>query len=128
MKISHIAMWAKDIDKLKDFYVKYFAATPNKKYINEQKGFSSYFLTFPDSCCRLEIMHKSSIPESSEYVFPQYIGLIHIAISVGSEHKVEELTARLALDGYTIVEEPRKDGYFESVVLDPENNRLELTI
>lgn len=34
MKIEHIAIWAKDIEKLKAFYDKYFDAQANDKYIN----------------------------------------------------------------------------------------------
>ncbi len=129
MKIEHVAIWANDIEVLKDFYVKYFSATANDKYTNKKKGFTSYFLAFPDGGCRLEVMHKNDIPETNNDAFKQFIGIIHLAISVGSQEKVKELTMQLAEAGYTIVDNPRRtgDGYYESVVLDPENNRLEIT-
>ena len=49
---------------------------------------------------------------------------------MGSEEKVNELTAKLADDGLKVLDGPRRtgDGYYESVVLDPENNRIEITI
>jgi lactoylglutathione lyase len=58
------------------------------------------------------------------------MGLAHLAISVGSIQGVEELTGRLRKDGFEVVDGPRHtgDGYFESVVLDPDGNRIEITI
>jgi lactoylglutathione lyase len=60
----------------------------------------------------------------------QYMGLIHFAVSVGSEEKVNALTEQLRADGFIIAGEPRRtgDGYYESVILDPENNRIEITL
>lgn len=50
-------------------------------------------------------------------------------MSVGSEDEVRARTERLRADGFTIASEPRRtgDGYFESIVLDPDGNRLEIT-
>jgi lactoylglutathione lyase len=58
------------------------------------------------------------------------MGLTHIAFSLGSENRVDELTAALRAAGFTIVDGPRRtgDGYYESVILDPDGNRLELTL
>jgi len=44
MRIEHIALWARDIEKLRTFYEKYFSATASGKYTNSAKRFSSYFL------------------------------------------------------------------------------------
>ncbi len=129
MKIEHIAIWARDIEMLKCFYEKYFAATANDKYKNKGKEFSSYFLNF-HSGCRLEIMQMPCIPDSADDPYKQFIGFIHMAISVGSIDKVDALTRELAMDGYEVIDGPRKtgDGYYESVVLDPEDNRIEITL
>jgi lactoylglutathione lyase len=56
------------------------------------------------------------------------MGLTHLALSVGSESHVDELTQRLKNDGYPVLDGPRRtgDGYYESVVLDPDGNRLEI--
>lgn len=128
MRIEHIAIWADDLEKLKDFYVKYFAAAAGDKYINQDKNFESYFLSFEQGC-RLEIMHQPSIPKNQNDTVEQYRGLIHFAISVGDKSKVLELTEELREDGYEIVDEPRRtgDGYFESVILAPESNRMGIT-
>ena len=56
------------------------------------------------------------------------MALTHLAISLGSEAAVDELTARRA-EGIVVLDGPRRtgDGYYESVVLDPEGNRIEIT-
>jgi lactoylglutathione lyase len=60
----------------------------------------------------------------------QRMGFTHLAVSVGSKPAVDELTSRLRHDGYEVVDGPRVtgDGYYESVVLDPDGNRIEVTI
>ena len=128
MKIEHIALWSHDIEKLKAFYQRYFDATANDKYINAGKGFESYFLCF-DSGARLELMQMPGIPDNKNDVMDQATGFIHIAMCVGSKEKVDELTGQLELDGYPIIGKPRTtgDGYYESVILDPDDNRIEIT-
>ena len=129
MKIEHLAIWVSDLEKMKMFYEKYFSAEAGQQYHNPNKNFYSYFLSFEEGC-RLELMQKSSIPENQNDVQQQYLGLIHFAISVGSKERVDTLTEQLRADGYAVVGEPRTtgDGYYESVILDPENNRIEITI
>lgn len=129
MHIEHVAMWAKDLERLKAFYERYFEAQAGAKYTNAMKHFTSYFLTFA-SGARLELMHMPTIPLSEDNVDQQFTGLIHLAFSTGSVARVDALTEQLRLDGYRIVGEPRwtGDGYYESVVLDPEDNRIEITV
>ena len=129
MRIEHAAIWAKDIERLRAFYEKYFLATTSDKYINLAKEFSSYFLSF-ESGARLEIMQMDSVRESGNEPTGDYFGLAHIAISVGSKERVDQLTAMLKNDGYRVLDGPRNtgDGYYESAVLDPEGNRLEITV
>jgi lactoylglutathione lyase len=59
----------------------------------------------------------------------QRMGLTHLAISVGSEQRVDELTLRIKAQGYPVLDGPRRtgDGYYESVVIDPDGNRIEIT-
>ena len=129
MKIEHVAVWCEDLEALRVFYEAYFGAKAETKYVNEAKGFESYFLSF-DSGARLELMHMRTIPSSITGLSKQFTGLAHIAISVGSKLEVEAITSRLRADGHTVIGEPRTtgDGYYESVVLDPEMNRLEVTV
>lgn len=127
MRIEHLAIWTKDLEGLRNFYVTYFGATAAPKYTNPAKNFESYFLSFDDGC-RLELMHKPEIPETTNDPHRQFTGIIHFAISVDSKALVDALTERLRKDGYAVVGEPRRtgDGYYESVVLDPEGNRVEI--
>jgi lactoylglutathione lyase len=129
MKIEHLAIWATDIEKLKDFYCKYFGAVSNELYFNKTKNFRSYFLSFKE-CCRLEVMQMPGIEAKSAKTGKQFLGIAHFAISVGDKQKVDSLTEMLRNDGFVVAGEPRitGDGYYESVVLDPEGNRIEITI
>lgn len=128
IRIEHLAIWVKDLEDMKAFYMKYFKATSNEKYFNPAKNFSSYFLSFGDGC-RLELMHKPEIPANANDVQHQYTGIIHFAIALGSKEDVDQLTDQIQQDGYEVVGAPRTtgDGYYESVILDPEGNRIELT-
>jgi lactoylglutathione lyase len=126
-KIEHVAMYCQNLEIIKDFYEKYFGCKSGPKYINAAKGFESYFLSFEDGS-RLEIMTKTSVNES---INPkELLGLTHLAMSVGSKEKVDKLTKKIEDDGYEVVGPPRTtgDGYYESVILDPELNRIEITI
>lgn len=129
MKIEHVAIWADDLEKMRLFYMKYFDAVCSDKYTNDKKGFSSYFLSFGESKTRLEIMNRPDIKnEPDRRGFMK--GIAHIAISVGGKDLVNSLTEQLRTDKYIIAGEPRTtgDGYFESVVLDPEGNYVEITV
>ena len=129
MRIEHIAIWTHHLEELRQFYERYFGATAGEKYVNPRTSFESYFLTF-EGGARLELMRMPTIPASLNNVEAQFTGLIHVAISVGSEEAVDQLTARLRADGYRVLDGPRRtgDGYYESVVLDPDGNRVEITV
>ncbi|MGR3810107.1 VOC family protein [Jiulongibacter sp. NS-SX5] len=127
-KIEHLALYCSDLEAMRAFYQQYFSATANEKYINEKKGFESYFLSFDDGS-RLEIMTKTGIDVLSVPGFER-LGYTHFAMSVGSKEEVDRITNQLRSDGYTVAGECRTtgDGYYESVVLDPEGNRIEITV
>ncbi|MEL6718482.1 MAG: VOC family protein [Bacteroidota bacterium] len=127
MHIEHLAIWVKDLEAMKCFYEQYFQAKAGTLYHNPKKNFTSYFLSF-EKGCRLELMHKPEILNNQNE--DQYIGIIHFAISVGSKEKVDNLTEALRQAKFPVIGEPRTtgDGYYESVVLDPEGNRIEITI
>ena len=46
MRLNHVALWADDIESVRLFYMKYFGALCNDRYVNESKKFTSYFLSF----------------------------------------------------------------------------------
>ena len=126
MKIEHVAIWVKDLEGMKTFYTTYFEGTANSKYQNIDKKFESYFISFKEGA-RLELMRKAGIDKDDSN---DRVGWAHIAISLGSEEAVNQLTERLQKDGYLLVNGPRLtgDGYYESVIEDPEGNLLELTV
>lgn len=127
MKIEHIAIWTADLERMKQFYLQFFDLQSNEKYYNPKKQFTSYFLSFKDGA-RIELMHR---PEISEFIKKpgSMLGLTHFAISVGSKEKVDSLTERIRNAGHSIIGEPRTtgDGYYESVIADPEGNWIEIT-
>jgi len=127
MRIEHIAIWTNKLEALKTFYETYFVARANQKYTNPKTHFESYFLTF-DTGSRLELMHRPDIEGTQ--AAEQSVGYAHLAFSVGSRKEVDRLTQRLAEDGYQVVSGPRTtgDGYYESVVLDLDGNRMEITV
>ena len=127
MKIEHIAMYVNDLDAAKDFFVKYLDGKANDGYHNTKTDFRSYFISFDDGA-RLEIMNKSGMVDADKHL--NRTGLIHIAFSVGSKERVDELTGRLKADGYDVVSGPRVtgDGYYESCIVVIEGNQIELTI
>jgi lactoylglutathione lyase len=126
VRIEHVALWTRDLERLRGFYERWFGARAGERYENAGTGFSSYFLAF-ESGARLELMRMDSIPDG---VPAQATGLAHFAVSVGSEARVDALTAELAAAGVEVLDGPRRtgDGYYESVVLDPDGNRVELTV
>jgi lactoylglutathione lyase len=102
MYIEHLAIWCKDLETMKDFYVKYFDGVPNNKYHNPNKQFSSYFLRF-EKGPRIELMQMPGIPDNLNDVMKQFMGLIHFAISVGSEEKVKHVNRTISADGFVVV-------------------------
>ena len=128
MKIDHLAIWVDDLETMRAFYLKYFETTSGERYTNEKKQYTSYFIYFGEDKTRLELMHQTSITDiAGQRGFAK--GLAHFSISVGGKEKVNKLTEWLRADSYIIFSEPRTtgDGYYESVVLDPEGNYLEIT-
>jgi lactoylglutathione lyase len=129
MRIEHVAIWTKDLERLKSFYETYFEGRAGETYRNPAKGFESIWLTFPSGGARLELM-RSATYAAGGAGGDAGLGYAHLALSVGSEERVVALTERLKKDGFRVLDGPRTtgDGYFESVVLDPEGNRVEITV
>lgn len=126
MKINHIAIYVSDLESSRQFYEKYFGARSNAMYHNVRTGLKTYFLSF-DGNVRIEIMSRAECEKATGSEFQ--LGFTHLAFSVGSRDEVDMLTARLEVDGYAVASRPRMtgDGYYESVVLDNDGNRIEIT-
>lgn len=124
MRIHHIAIWTFRLEEMKEFYTRYFQGTSNEKYVNPKKGFESYFIRFDDGA-ELELMSRADVQNVP--IEENRRGLTHFAFLIDSKEEVLRLTEELRAKGYTVAGEPRTsgDGYFESVVLDPDGNRVE---
>ena len=127
MKIEHVALYVNDLDKARDFFVKYLDAKSNEGYHNVKTDFRSYFLSF-DEGARLEIMNKPGMADLPKDL--ARTGYVHLAFSVGSKDKVDTLTAELQANGYEVVSGTRTtgDGYYESCVVAIEGNQIEITV
>ena len=127
MRIEHIAMYVADLEKARDFFIKYFEAVSNDGYHNPNTGFRSYFLSFDDGA-RLEIMNKPTMADMDKPL--DRSGYAHIAFSVGDKEKVDELTKLMREDGFEVISGPRTtgDGYYESCIVGIEGNQIEITI
>ena len=127
MKIEHVAMYVNDLEAARNFFVQYFGGCANDGYHNKSTDFRSFFISFDDGA-RLEIMKKPGMEDDRKA--PDRTGYIHVAFSVGSRDKVDELTQRLLTDGYTVISGPRTtgDGYYESCVVAIEDNLVEITV
>ena len=126
MKIEHIALYVNGLEAARDFFTTYFGGKSNHGYHNPRTGFRSYFVSFDDGA-RLELMNK---PEMADRDKPlNRTGYAHVAFSVGSKERVDELTAQLRADGYEVVSGPRTtgDGYYESCIVAVEGNLIEIT-
>lgn len=126
MTIEHAAMYVNDLETMRDFFVTYLQASSNDGYHNVKTGFRSYFLSF-DGGARLEIMQKPVMEDPDKKL--NRTGWVHVAFRLGSREKVDMLTSRLKADGYEVLSGPRVtgDGYYESSILGPEENQIELT-
>lgn len=127
MTIDHVAMYVEDLEKARDFFVKYLDGKANEGYHNRFTDFQSYFIAF-DGGTRLELMTRPGLIDSGNELLKT--GYIHIAFQVGSKEKVDTLTERLRKDGFEVISGPRTtgDGYYESSVVGVEDNQIEITI
>ncbi|MBQ4059831.1 MAG: VOC family protein [Lachnospiraceae bacterium] len=127
MRIEHVAMYVNDLEKTKEFFMRYFNASANEGYYNKTTDFHSYFLSFDDGA-RLEIMNKPQMMDAEKGI--NRTGFVHIAFSLGSKEAVDMLTEKMRNDGYNVITGPRTtgDGYYESCIIGIEGNQIEITV
>ena len=126
MRIDHVALYCRDLEGMRAFFLKYFDAFSNDKYHNPRTGLSTYILSFNEGSCRLELMNRPDMVEVD--AANNNTGFIHLSFSIGSKEMVDKKTLELSQAGYTVVSGPRTtgDGYYESAVGDPDGNLVEL--
>lgn len=76
---------------------------------------------------RLEFMNNTEMDDVEKS--RKRTGFIHLVFSVGGKADVDRMTEKLRNDGYEVISGPRTtgDGYYESCILDPEGNQIEIT-
>ena len=128
MRIHHIAIYCRDLELTKDFFIHYFGAQSGSPYHNPRTGLRTCFLIFNEGSTRIELMTHPDTVDADPTA--RCVGYTHLSIAVGSREIVNSLTGRLAADGYTVVSQPSitGDGYYESCILGPENMEIEITV
>ena len=126
MRIEHVAIWVRDLEQMRAFYTEAFGGVCGQLYENPATGFKSYFVSLGEGA-RLELMHRPGLgpPPASAAA-----GYAHLALALGSRAAVDAAVAALRQRDVPVESGPRVtgDGYYEAVVLDPERNRVELTV
>ena len=127
MRIDHAALFCKDLEQMRQFFIDYFDARSNEQYHNPRTGLRTYILSFTEGSTRLELMSRPDVLDADPS--QPAIGYVHLSFAVGSKKGVDLLTRRLAADGYTVTSGPRTtgDGYYESCILGPEGIQIEIT-
>ena len=127
MRIDHAALFCRDLEQMRQFFIDYFDARSNEQYHNPRTGLRTYILSFTEGSTRLELMLRPDVQDADPS--QPAIGYVHLSFAVGSRKGVDLLTRRLAADGYTVTSSPRTtgDGYYESCILGPEGIQIEVT-
>ncbi len=130
--LEHVAIWTRNLEEMKEFYYAYFNGQAGEKYQSTSDFnafFESYFLSFGDGC-RLELMKMDAIPEGGRENGYEALGLTHLAFSVDTEEEVDALARRAQEESRTVILAPHHtgDGYYEACILDPDGNRVEITV
>ena len=127
MRIDHAALFCRDLEQMRQFFIEYFDARSNEQYHNPRTGLRTYILSFTEGSTRLELMLRPDVQDAEPS--QSAIGYVHLSFAVGSRKGVDLLTRRLAADGYTVTSSPRTtgDGYYESCILGPEGIQIEIT-
>ena len=127
MRIDHAALFCRDLEQMRQFFIDYFDARSNEQYHNPRTGLRTYILSFTEGSTRLELMQRPDVLDADPS--QPAIGYVHLSFAVGSRKGVDLLTRRLAADGYTVTSGPRTtgDGYYESCILGPEGIQIEVT-
>jgi lactoylglutathione lyase len=127
VRIEHVAVWVRDLEGMRAFYVERLGASSSALYHNERTGFMSYFISFAEGA-RLELMSRPDVvaerPREATLA-----GYAHLALCMGGRPAVDRLVQTLEAAGVAILSQPRTtgDGYYEAVIEDPEGNHIELT-
>lgn len=126
VRIAHVALWTRDLDRAAGFWREQFGAVVGPLYASMRRpGFTSRFITLAEGPS-LELMSAPWIgPDDGP---AERSGWAHVALSLGSADAVRNAADRLEALGL-LVSAPRMtgDGFYEALIRDPDGNLIELT-
>jgi lactoylglutathione lyase len=126
-QIERIALATNDLESLCDFYRR-LGGIASPLPTGSEDDLHACALDFCG--IRLEVFERphNRGEAAEEGMSPR---LLHLGFALGSADAVDELSRALAANGYRVLEPPhrtRETGRYKSVVLDPDGNRLELSV
>jgi lactoylglutathione lyase len=135
-QIEHIALATDDLESLCDFY-RLLGGVASSLSPDRSSGLRGRALDFCG--VRLELFERprSRRGTAGDGPSPGLLhlgfapGLLHLGFALGSADAVDELSRILAAAGHRVLEPPHRTGElgrYESVVLDPDGNRLRLGV
>ena len=65
MRIDHAALFCRDLEQMRQFFIDYFDARSNEQYHNPRTGLRTYILSFTEGSTRLELMQRTEQREPS---------------------------------------------------------------
>ena len=126
-QVEHIALATNDVECLCDFY-RLLGAAAVPPSADPGIGLRTCVLDFCG--VRLELVERPGRRggAAGDALAP---GLLHLGFALGSADAVDELSRVIATAGHRVLERPHRAGErgrYESVVLDPDGNRVKLTV
>jgi lactoylglutathione lyase len=125
-QIEQVALATDDVERLRDFY-QHLGPVPSRPFTDPDTGARSCVLDF----CGVRLVLFERPVGREPAPDDRRLGLVHLCFALGSADAVDELSSALAAAGHRVLEPPHRAGElgrYECVVLDPDGNRLTLTV
>lgn len=126
-QLEHVGLLTDDLVGLRDFYLQLgCVASPTRR--DPDTGLRSCVLDFGGVGLEL---HERPDRGNAALRDGQSPGPVRLGFVLGSADAVDEISGVIGAAGHRVLELPRRtceDGCYRSVVLDPDGNRLELTV
>jgi len=125
-RVEHIALATNDIARLCEFY-QLLGAMASPVATDPGSGLRSCVLDFCG--VGLKLFERPGRCEGAVGGLPA--GLVYLGFALGSADAVDELSRVIAAAGHRVLERPHRAGElgrYESLVLDPDGNRVNLTV
>jgi lactoylglutathione lyase len=126
-QLEHIALATDDVEGLRDFYLQ-LGALASAPCRDPNTGLYGCVLDFCG--VRLELFERAASGEGAPGDGPSS-GLVHLGFALGSADAVDDLAGVIVAAGFRVLEPPHRAGVlgrYESVLLDPDGNRVKLTV